>query len=131
MRGFKKDIQDTAAAKFRDRGGRHRKCRSFISLPKVTPHTNGVPQPHLILYGVDKGPIRAQIFERSRKANGVARCWNCGVMVAETPEEEIPQKGEWDHAENAPALRCDCPENGRVACAGCHRGPDGTHPGRG
>jgi hypothetical protein len=29
--------------------------------------------------------------------------------------------GDWDHIRNAPGERCDCPENGRVACRNCHR----------
>lgn len=138
MRGFKKDVTATlealATGMLQDR-------RSFISMPKVTgdpvfvlgiPFT-GQAKPHLILYGDDKGPVRAEIFRRNREANGgTNRCWKCKCVVYEN--EEAAQmaappnfimkwwsRGEWDHIRNKSGQRCDCPENGRVGCRSCHK----------
>jgi hypothetical protein len=104
--------------------------RSFISQPKAIPGDHNfaagetfAPKPHLILYGKDKGPIRAEIFRRNREANGgVNRCWNCSKQVYEAVryEEANYFLGEWDHIRNKPGERCDCCENGRVSCRACH-----------
>lgn len=112
-RGFHKDEQATKAANFLDR-------RSFVSLPKVTPHTNGAAEPHFLLYGKDKGPIRAEIFRRNRQENqsDVSRCWNCGVPCYEKNDF---YRGEWHHVNSGAGERCDCVENSVVSCAKCHR----------
>ena len=117
-RGFKLDIILTQAT--RDSSGLLNDPRSFVSLPKVTPHTNGVALPHLILYGIDKGVIRHMLFEESRRANGDARCRKCGCRVSENQYGTLPD-GEWDHIENSPGLRCDCCVNGQILCPTCHR----------
>lgn len=121
-RGFKVDIQ-ASVERFGTAGrrnGRWRSGFSFVSQPKQIGEHGG---PHLILYGEDKGPIRAEIFRRNREANGgVNRCWKCGAEVLEsvTYESTVHYLGEWDHIRNKPGERCDCPENGRVACRRCH-----------
>lgn len=132
MRGFKLDREATklARSKFGYAAGALtvflRNKRSFISQPKVTPHTNGA-EPHLILArdAREKGPIRAEIFRRNREANGgLNRCWKCGVLVFEfIPLHYVRREkfGEWHHVHNKPGERCDCPENGAVSCAECHK----------
>jgi hypothetical protein len=120
VRGFKRDTPATKAAHFADK-------RSFVSLPKVITGDCDEPKPHLILYGVDKAPIRAEIFRRNREANGgVNRCWKCNRPVAEYPRDVTDEiydstpRGEWDHRRNKAGQRCDCVSNGRVACHKCH-----------
>jgi hypothetical protein len=122
-RGFKVDYGRTQIARvakiIRDK-------RSFVSLPK---HTHGdAAVPHLILEGVDKGPIRAEIFRRDREAqkgswNGLNRCWKCGRQVFENSEDAptLRSVGQWHHDLNKAGQRCDCPENSLVSCSGgCH-----------
>jgi hypothetical protein len=107
-RGFKRSIVETMARRFED-------DRSFISQYKII--VNGCPnRNHLVLYGrEDKAPIRAEIFRRNRELwNGVNRCMQCRKQTWE-------DSGEWDHIENKPGKRCDCPENGQVLCSGCHK----------
>jgi hypothetical protein len=118
-RGFKKDIQATKSARYED-------DRSFVSLPKIIP--NGCPNivHHLVLYGLeDKKPIRAEIFRRNREENGGKNCcWKCGKVFFDGESESLmhpEHRGEWDHICNKPGRRCDCPENGRVACRACHK----------
>lgn len=95
--------------------------RSFVSLPKVTPHTNGKEEPHLVLWGKDKGVIRKIIFHFNRIMNGENRCHKCGAIVREYPGNYgCAPVGHWHHVDDAPAERCDCPDNGRVACPKCH-----------
>lgn len=123
MRGFKVDHTATAAARV---SGQIIDKRSFISLPKVIRgEGNGRPRPHLILYGADKTPVRQQIFDANRKTHGgINRCWSCNRAGSWSTLE-------WDHIRNKSGQRCDCVQNGRLACPNCHRGPNGTHPGRG
>ena len=93
---------------------------SFISQPKAIKGECDEPRSHLLLEGLDKGPIRAEIFRRNREVNhnvvgGTAHCWNCGRTVFETLPESIAKVeliGQWDHIRNKPGERCDCPENG-------------------
>ncbi len=96
--------------------------RSFVSLPKVTGHTNGVAQPHLILYGIkDKGTIRKVIFHLNRLMNGQNKCYKCGTRVAESVDNSsFMPIGEWHHELNKPGERCDCAINGKVSCPACH-----------
>jgi hypothetical protein len=96
--------------------------RSFISQSKAIKGECDEAIPHLILYGRDKGPIRAEIFKEDRAFNGgVNRCWNCKREVTEDSGGRVERmRGEWDHVRNKPGTRCDCPENGRVACRNCH-----------
>jgi len=56
--GFKVDYQ-TTLLRF---GERWKPGQSFVSLPKVIEGECTEPQPHLLLYGKDKAPIRAEIF---------------------------------------------------------------------
>lgn len=118
-RGFKKDFVATSLAHINKQLS---DPRSFISLPKHTHGDEAVP--HLILYGLDKGPIRAEIFRRDRENHHLAgmdinRCRNCGKRVFESGW--IGRNGEWDHILSKAGQRCDCPENGRVVCRACHR----------
>lgn len=118
-RGFHKDLPATEAAHFSD-------ARSFISLPKIIKGECTEPKPHLVLFGVDKGPVRAEIFRLNRLKNGgVNRCWKCNRPVAEYPRDldelfDNTPRGDWDHVRNASGERCDCESNGRVACRQCH-----------
>lgn len=112
-RGFKEDTYATMCARFEDE-------RSFISQPKHTHGDHAVP--HLILYGrLDKGPVRAKIFQRNRAQfrDGYPRCAKCNRIVSESSESRCG--GEWHHIRNKPGERCDCPENGEVLCHRCHR----------
>lgn len=93
--------------------------RSFISLPKATTHTNGVAQPHLILYGKDKGIIRKVIFHLNRLMNGRNQCWKCGRSVSEDIVG-FSTLGHWHHLSSKPSERCDCADNGIVLCWDCH-----------
>lgn len=107
--------------------------RSFISQGKVIKGECTEPKAHLILYGEDKGPIRAEIFRHNREANGgFNKCWKCLRPVCENLQDvadlcsKMPANphdliGEWDHIRNKAGERCDCPENGRVACRQCHK----------
>lgn len=123
-RGFKKDLPATEAAHFSD-------PRSFISLPKRIDGEGPRDyaelfydlRPHLILYGVDKAPIRAEIFRRNREENGGEnRCWKCGQIVFEDAPEGAYYRGQWHHLRNKPGMRCDCVFNGVVSCSGtCHQ----------
>lgn len=115
-RGFKRDLQATADA-YRLGTLVDKKRRSFISLPKFIEGEGEVP--HLILYGHDKGPIRAAIFMANRQQNqGVTKCWNCGAYLTEFEGYKV---GEWDHIRNKQGERCDCRANGRIVCQPCHR----------
>ena len=124
MRGFKRDERATrealATGFLEDR-------RSFISQPKAIKGECDEPKPHLLLQGKDKGPIRAEIFRRNREENGgLNRCWKCKRHVFEenlywSGPDGVVRSGEWDHIRNKPGERCDCPENGRVACRECHK----------
>jgi hypothetical protein len=123
-RGFKKQLVEGVPLRlpwFQDE-------RSFLSQPKgIDDEFKGQIIKHLILYGRDLGPIRAEIFKRNREANGgINRCWKCGITVFEFPPEHEwyanRQIGQWHHIRNKPGTRCDCPENGVVSCSGeCHR----------
>jgi hypothetical protein len=122
-RGYKIDRSATATALFT---GALRDKRSFISLPKHTHGDEAVP--HLILYGKDKGPVRAEIFRRNREANGgINVCWKCHCVVLENEESLCPISdwnpsiGHWHHLWDKPGQRCDCPEAGAVSCPACHR----------
>jgi hypothetical protein len=123
-RGFKRNERATREALAT---GFLQDKRSFISQPKAIKGECAEPRPHLLLEGVDKGPIRAEIFRRNREANkGTNRCVKCGQAVAEDLHTCITgprRKGDWHHVRNKPGTRCDCPENGEVICgdpAGCH-----------
>lgn len=131
-RGFRVDIP-ASIERFGDKGlrnGRWRSGFSFISLPKQIGEHGGA---HLILQKKDPrhaeqvAEVRAEIFRRNRQANdGNNKCVECGVFVFELDWEDsdlrrMMPRGEWDHIENAPARRCDCPENGRVLCNRDHR----------
>lgn len=99
---------------------------SFISTEKrIVGEWNDEPHTHLVLFGQDdKGVVRAIIFERNREENGgINRCWKCGAEVLEFVQYASTEHylGEWDHIRNKAGERCDCPENGRVACRSCHR----------
>lgn len=114
LRGFKRDRISSAHVLFLDK-------RSFMSQVKKIGSHGGI---HFILFGKDKAPVRAEIFRRNREANGGEnRCWNCGTSVFEVAPDEFcfAYVGEWDHIRNGAGERCDCPENGRVACRRCHR----------
>jgi hypothetical protein len=117
-RGFKRDEDATLAARFED-------YRSFVSQPKAINGECDVPRPHVVLYGrADKARVRKIIFEKNRQENGgINRCWNCRKLVLEKAHEMFAAHfcGEWDHIRNKPGERCDCPDNGRVACPTCHR----------
>jgi hypothetical protein len=123
-RGFQRNDRATrealATGFLQDKG-------SFISQPKIIKGECDEPRPHLLLEGVDKGPIRAEIFRRNRKANdGFCKCWKCGTQVFEEIDplgsvRDLKWRGEWDHIRNKAGERCDCPENGRVACRKCHK----------
>ena len=92
-------------------------------MPKLILGEGKKPKPHLILHGVDKAPIRAEIFQHNRQINnGINRCWMCGKRVHEIVHDNLAElfAGEWDHIRNISGERCDCPENGRVACHNCH-----------
>jgi hypothetical protein len=132
-RGFKVDYELLRERQARD--PRHELLggmddpRTFVSLPKVTSHTNGKAVPHILAFGIDKEKLRAEIFRRNRQAHGgVNRCVECHNEVYEdTTEEEfkgwsVPWNkiGEWHHIRNKPGERCDCVENGEVRCKRCH-----------
>lgn len=119
-RGFKRDLQATADA-YRLGTLVDKKRRSFISLPKFIEGEGEVP--HLILYGADKGPIRAAIFKLNRESRGggnLNRCSKCFRIVSEDSDEPWTQ-GQWDHIRNKNGERCDCIANSRVLCDTCHR----------
>jgi hypothetical protein len=121
-RGFKVDIQATFE-RFGYRWKRQRPPLSFMSMPKFIRDDVGSLMPHIIAYGDDKAPIRAEIFRRNREANGGEnRCWKCGTTVFEIAPDEFcfAYVGEWHHLRNKSGQRCDCPENGVVACKACH-----------
>lgn len=137
-RGFKVDIAATLA---RFGYERWKPGLSFVSQPKIIKGECPIQQdylgrtyelrPHLVLYGDDKGPIRAEIFRRNREANdGLLLCWKCRNPVVEYPEDDwrdqdikriASMMGEWHHVRNKPGERCDCPENGIVSCSACHK----------
>ncbi len=131
-RGFKRDrlatsLVRSAGRALREDGGEPylylTDKRSFLSQPKIIAGECEMAEHHIIAYGVDKGPIRAEIFRRNREVNGSEnRCWKCGTSVFEIAPDEFcfAYVGEWDHIRNKAGERCDCPENGRVACRGCH-----------
>src|ERR1700674_163114 len=118
-RGFKRDETKTAEA--RNTGLYCLDRRSFISLPKIIKGECTEPKPHVILFGEDKAPVRAEIFRRNREENRTRdgapnRCWKCHAQVFEHrmegwTEELLSPSGEWDHIRNKPGERCDCPEN--------------------
>lgn len=117
-RGFKVDERATLLIFRRP----YRRGASFISQPKFIEGEDPEAVPHAILEGKDKGQARAEIFRRNREENrGVNRCWNCAIGVEEEAREGSVYRGEWDHIRNKAGERCDCPENGRVACRNCHR----------
>lgn len=126
MRGFKKDHTLTALAREGMLSlfpGVMADSRSFVSLPKVTSHTDGKAEPHLVLWGRDKAAMRAEVFARNRLNNrGVNRCEGemCNMLVSEEANG-IHMAGEWDHLDSSPANRCDCAANGQVLCPSCHR----------
>lgn len=97
--------------------------RSFVSLPKLIKGESDLPKAHLVLYGKeDKARVRAEIFRRNREENGGNnKCWKCGCPLYEIATWNGGPVGEWDHIRNKPGERCDCPENGRVACRACHK----------
>jgi hypothetical protein len=116
-RGFKRDEGRTLAMRFEDE-------RSFVSQPKAIKGECDVPRPHLVLYGFeDKTRVRKIIFDKNRQESrdGFAHCWECGCLVGEETSGLGFPRGEWDHIRNNAGQRCDCPENGRVACPACHR----------
>jgi DNA-directed RNA polymerase subunit RPC12/RpoP len=116
MRGFKVDRQQTELLERLDK-------RTFVSQPKPLGHSNWkeLPDQHIIAYGKDKIRIRAEIFKRNAAANGnTYRCAECGKELVEDAAIGDPCRGEWHHLNNKPGMRCDCPENGRVLCRGCH-----------
>lgn len=116
-RGFKRDIQATADA-YRLGTLVDKKRRSFISLPKSIPGHSG--DVHVLLFGDDKGPMRAVVFSHNRQRHqGINRCELCGKRVVESGF--VVLIGEWDHIRNGPGERCDCHENARVVCQPCHR----------
>lgn len=124
-RGFKRD---EAATKLAYATGKliDEKRRSFISWPKfiVDECNEGVPKPHLVLYGKDKGTIRVEIFRRNREANdGENRCWKCHRLVFEELGWPDPLGSSWHHVRHRDGERCDCPENGVVSCVigTCHK----------
>jgi hypothetical protein len=133
MRGFKKDSLATSICKEAGRALREDgrepfwyplDRRSFLSQPKIIVGECETPEHHIIAYGKDKGPIRAEIFRRNREGNGgVNRCWKCNRFVREDLMDSYGgalSRGEWDHIRNKDGERCDDPENGRVACRQCH-----------
>lgn len=80
---------------------------------------------HVILWGLDKSAMRAEIFCANRNTNGgINKCVKCGNRVIERPEEDagyaVNAIGEWHHIRNKPGERCDCVENGEVRCKRCH-----------
>ena len=121
-RGFKKNKRATrealATGFLQDKG-------SFISQSKVIKGECEEARPHLLLEGMDKRTIRAEIFRRNRQASldGYNHCWKCSLLVTEAQGSApwLGSKGEWDHIRNKAGERCDCPENGRVACRDCHK----------
>src|ERR1700674_2615333 len=124
-RGFKRDETKTAEAK--NTGLYCLDRRSFISLPKIIKGECTEPKPHVILFGKDKAPIRAEIFRRNREANRTRdgapnRCWKCHKQVLEfAPYPFDLDQGHWHHVRHKAGERCDCPENGVVSCVDCHR----------
>lgn len=117
-RGFKRDEAATLAARFED-------YRSFVSQPKAIKGECDEPKAHLVLYGADKAPIRAEIFRRNREANsGLNRCVKCDCIVFELDEWSY-RRGQWHHVRHKSGERCDCSENGEVWCSICHKG---EHP---
>jgi hypothetical protein len=119
-RGFQVDIPATL---LRFGGKRWKPGTTFVSKPKIIKGECTEPKAHLLLIGEDKASIRAEIFRRNREENdGENRCWNCGTSVFEIAPDEFcfAYVGEWDHIRNKPGERCDCVENGRVACQSCH-----------
>ena len=100
MRGFKKSIEETDAARFKD-------YRSFVSLPKM-----GVT--HLVLYGADVEPQRRAVYERDR---GLCQIQgpNCLRRVLAWDEFHL------HHINHKPGERCWCEHNLQVACEPCHK----------
>ena len=96
MRGFKRDHYDTDV-RYRLGIFKDKEKRSFISTVKPL---HGVDQ-HEILYGVDVGPRRHEVYEA---ANGY--CYWCQDF---TPETE----GDACHISNKAGERCDCLGNYR------------------
>lgn len=124
-RGFRKDLTLTQLAHEGMSSlfpGVMADSRSFVSLPKATPHTNGKEEPHLILYGrKDKGRIRELIFHLNRLMNGENRCYKCGDKVVESADDDRPYPiGQWHHEYDRAGERCDCPEAAKVSCPRCH-----------
>ena len=122
-RSFKKNVQATHEALAT---GFLQDKRSFISQPKIIKGECEEARPHLLLAGVDKAPVRAEIFRRNREKNGgVNRCVKCNILLLEhSPVIDRYGLGEWHHIRKKPGQRCDCPENGEVVCggrSGCHR----------
>lgn len=111
-RGFRKDIQATKEAHFKDK-------RSFVALEKLT-HPLPVPTKHLILYGLDVVPARDAAIKRSAIKNGEPRCQICGCHVSDYLGDMAPNKLELDHILSKPWNRCWCPENLRILCHKCH-----------
>lgn len=122
-RGFRRDEAATLAARFED-------YRSFVSQPKAIKGECDEPKAHLVLYGADKAPIRAEIFRRNREAkSGLNRCVKCGQIVYERVREGSRWRfgGQWHHIRHRDGERCDCPENGAVSCWACHK-PEHPQP---
>lgn len=113
MRGFKRDNETTRLYGFKDR-------RSFVSLPKVMPHTNGVELSHIIAYGVDVIPIREECLKRSAIKNGEPRCKKCGVRVSDFVSETHPLRAEMHHIFHKPGERCWCQANLEILCHRTH-----------
>jgi hypothetical protein len=93
-RGFGRNEIETARHGFKD-------SRSYVSLDDP---------PHLILYGLDKEPIREEIYKRD---NG--DCVLCGRPLTF-------QEMEWHHVRNDHNnyRRCDCAAGGITTCRECH-----------
>jgi 5-methylcytosine-specific restriction endonuclease McrA len=114
-RGFKIDKTQTASLFER---GLFRDSNSYITFEKKT--HGPVATWHLILFGVDKSNMRAEVFRQNRAKyrDGYPRCDECNRIVSE--QAEAGQAGEWDHILNQPGTRCDCPENAQILCRTCH-----------
>ncbi len=131
MRGFKRDNTLTALAQqgmysafpsaFVDR-------RSYVSLEKVTPHTLGFFEPHLLLFGKDLSYMRDMLVRMCILENGYLKCCICGQSISDEVHEMASNKAQLDHKNNKAGERCDCPENIQLICRNpCHasKHPDG------
>jgi hypothetical protein len=109
-RGFKRDELSTRKM-YELKAFRDKKKRSFISLPKPTPHG----EVHELLAGIDRSNRRIEIYELEE-----GTCFYC--------KGPADLSGDMCHVEHGAGKKCDCLGNVHWGHHSCHMKTD--HPER-